>query len=157
MHIILGFEPISKRFQSLKNVIRAKDRRLALIDVAVPSFLLTDPPPVGTQDAQLSAPLITKLLYSQESPIPSDDEAKESTPEPIQEVTYKDFEVFYQQEDPEDLLDPSQRRLPPAHVSTILEEANTLEGMVLKEKTPDLLALLTAHAGGASPVVLVVL
>ena len=64
VHIILGFEPISKHFQSLKNVIRAKDRRLALIDVAVPSFLLTDPPPVGTQDAQLLAPLITKLLYS---------------------------------------------------------------------------------------------
>ena len=69
-------------------------------------------------------------------------------------MTYKEFEVFYQQEDPEDLLDPSLRRLPPAHVSTIPEEANTLEGMMLKEKTPELLALLTAHAGGATPVVL---
>ena len=31
-----------------------------------------------------------------------------------------------------------------------------LEGMVLKEKTPDLLALLIAHVGATSPTVLVV-
>ena len=96
MHILLGFEPISKHFQSPKNVIRAKDRRLTLIDVVVSSFLLTDPSSAGTQDAQLSASLITKLLYSQEPLILSDDEAKESTLEPIQEVIDKDFEVFYQ-------------------------------------------------------------
>lgn len=51
VHIILKFEPISKCFQSPKNVIRAKERWLALIDVAVPGFLLTDPPPARTQDA----------------------------------------------------------------------------------------------------------
>ena len=55
VHILLGFEPISKHFQSPKNVIRAKDRRLTLIDVAVSGFLLTDPSSAGTQDAQLSA------------------------------------------------------------------------------------------------------
>ena len=50
MHMILGFNPISKRFQSPKHVIRAKDPRLALIDVAVPGFLTT-PSLSGTQDA----------------------------------------------------------------------------------------------------------
>ena len=48
IHIILGFESLSKRFQSLKNIIKTNDPRLALIDTAVPSFLLTDPPPIGT-------------------------------------------------------------------------------------------------------------
>ena len=71
-------------------------------------------------------------------------------------MTDKDFEVFYQQEDPKDLPGPSQYRLPPTHISTILEEANTPKGIVLKEKTPDLLALLTAHTRGASLVVSVV-
>ena len=81
VHVILGFEPISKRFQSPKHVIEVKDPRLVLIDVAVPDFLTT-PSPFGTQDAQLQAPLITKLLHSQEQPIPSDDEAKEGMPKP---------------------------------------------------------------------------
>ena len=44
-HVILGYKPSTKRFQSLKSVIRAKDPRLALIDVAVPGFLLSEPPP----------------------------------------------------------------------------------------------------------------
>ena len=79
MHMILGFNPISKHFQSPKHVIRAKDPWLALIDIAIPGFLTT---PSGTQDAQLPSPLITKLLYSQEKPIPSDDKVKKCIPEP---------------------------------------------------------------------------
>ena len=51
VHIILGFELLSKCFQSPKNVIKTKDPQLTLIDVAVPGFLLTDPPPIGTQVA----------------------------------------------------------------------------------------------------------
>lgn len=151
--MILGFNLISKRFQSPKHVIRAKDPRLALTDIAVPGFLITAPPPSGTQDAQLLAPLVAKLLYSKELPIPSDDEAEVCTLEVTQEVIDKDFKVFYRQKDPEDLPDHSQCRLLPAQISTNQEEANILEGMVLGEKTPDLLALLTAHVGGASLVV----
>ena len=64
VHMILSFTPISKRFQGPKHVIRAKDPKLALIDVAVPGFLLTKLPLARTQDAQLPAPLVTKLLYS---------------------------------------------------------------------------------------------
>ena len=84
VHIILGYEPISKCFQSPKNIIKAKDAQLALIEIAVLGFLLTEPPPAGTQDAQLPTPLATKLLYSQELTIPSDEKAKEPTLEPIQ-------------------------------------------------------------------------
>ena len=78
---ILGFKPISNNFQSPKHVIKAKDPRLALIDVAIPKFL-TKPLPSSTQDAQLPAPLAAKLLYSQEQPIPSDVEQEEHTPKP---------------------------------------------------------------------------
>ena len=122
MHIILRFNPISKHFQSSKNVIKAKGPRLALIDIAVLSFLTTAPPPFRTQDTQLPAPLVTKLLYYQELPIPLDDEAKERTFEPTQKVTDKDFEVFYQQEDPEDLLGISQHRLLAKKKPTFLKE-----------------------------------
>ena len=44
VHVILGFNPISKRFQSPKHIIKAKDPRLVLIDIIVPSFLTTPPP-----------------------------------------------------------------------------------------------------------------
>ena len=81
IHIILGFKPISNRFQNPKLVIKAKDPRLALIDVAVPGFL-TKPPPFGTQDPQLPTPLATKLLYSHKQPLPFDDEQEELKTEP---------------------------------------------------------------------------
>ena len=38
-HVILGYKPSTKHFQSPKNVIKDKDPHLALIDVAVPRFL----------------------------------------------------------------------------------------------------------------------
>lgn len=50
-HVILGYKPSTKRFQIPKNVIKSKDQRLAFIDVAVPGFLLSEPPPKGTPDA----------------------------------------------------------------------------------------------------------
>ena len=111
---------------------------MALIDVAVPRFLLFEPPPEGSQDAQISAPLATRLLYSQKSTLPSDDGDKESTSKSVQEVTDRDFEVFYHTDAP----------------ST--SQAHTSEDMGFKEKTPNLLGLLIAHAGGSSLVVAMV-
>ena len=157
MHVILGFKPLSKCFQSPKNVIKAKDARLALIDVAVPNFLLVEPPLAGTQDAQLPTPLAAKILYLLEPPIPSDEEAKDSTLELVQqEVTDKDFEVFYQQKDPEDAPRTSHRPLCLAQVNSNQEGTNILEGMGFEEKTPNLLDLLMAHTGGFSPAIPVV-
>ena len=156
-HVILGYKPFTKRFQSPKNVIKVRDPRLALIDVVVPGFLLSEPPPKGTQDAQLLAPLAAKLLYSQEPLIPSKHKAKKSTPEPAhQEVIDKDLEVFYQQEDLEDAPSTLCKCLKPTQVSANQEAINIPEGMGFEEKTLDLLALLTAHARGSSPTVPVV-
>ena len=38
VYVILGYTPSTKWFQSPKNVIRARDSRLALIDMAVLGF-----------------------------------------------------------------------------------------------------------------------
>nr|POE86104.1 5'-methylthioadenosine/s-adenosylhomocysteine nucleosidase 2 [Quercus suber] len=95
VHVILGFTPISKRFQSSKHVINVKDPRLALIDMVVPRFL-TEPPPLSPQDVELSDQLVARLLYPQEETIPSDEEQEEPTLEPTQVDMEKDFEVFSQ-------------------------------------------------------------
>lgn len=123
MHVIFSFDPISKRFQSPKHIIKATDPRLALIDVAVLGFLTTAPSPSKTRDAQLPASFITKLLYSQEPPIPLKNEAEERTLEATQEVTDKDFEVYYRQEGLEDLFGPSQCRLLPTLLTAHVEGA----------------------------------
>ena len=94
-YVILGYKPSTKHFQSPKYVIKARDPHLAQIDIAVPGFLLTEPPPEGTQDTQIPVPIAAQLLYSQEPPLPSEEEAEESTSNFVQEVTDKDFEVFY--------------------------------------------------------------
>ena len=46
-HIILGYTLLSSSFQAPKCVIKAKDPRLHLINVAVPSFLNLGPRPQG--------------------------------------------------------------------------------------------------------------
>ena len=73
---------------------------MALIDVAVPGFLLIEPPSEGTQDAQLPVPLAAQLIYSHELTLPVDEEDEESTSEYVQEVTSKDFEAFYRSSSP---------------------------------------------------------
>ena len=130
--------PSTKRFQNPKNIIRAKHPRLALIDMVVPGFLLTEPPLEGTQDAQLLASLVARLIYSQEPPNLLDNESEESMSESVQEVTDKDFDIFYRT----DALNTSQ--------------THTSVEMGFEEKTSDLLALLTAHTGGFSPAVVMV-
>ena len=91
--MILEFPQISKRFQSSKHVIKAKDSRLALIDVAVPRFLI-EPLPPGPHDAELSDQLMARLFYPQKETIPSDEEQEEPALEPTHVDMEKDFKVF---------------------------------------------------------------
>ena len=96
------------------------------------------------------APLAAKLLYSHEQPLPSNNKREEEREEPISEPTQdidKDFEAFYRA-DPKDSLALAHCHLVAAQVSKSQEATNVPEAMVLEEKTLDLLALLTAHAGG---------
>lgn len=141
-------------FPESQHMFKAKDLRLALIDIAVPRFL-TKPPPSSTQDAQLPTSLAAKLLYSQEKPIPSNVEREEPTPKHTQEDLDKDSKVFYQ-EDSKDSLAPTHRHLFAAQISTSQEALNAPEAMVFNEKTLDLLALLTAHVWGDTSMVPIV-
>ena len=54
VHLILDFEPLSNKFQDVDHAIRARDPRLARIDVSVLGFLAREdimpvelPPPPG--------------------------------------------------------------------------------------------------------------
>lgn len=105
---------------------------MAQIDVVVSGFLLTKAPLKGTQDAQIPAPVAARHLYSREPPIPSNTGTKESTSKSVQQVTEKDFEVFYHSNAP--------------RISQTQPQAN----MGFEERTPNLLALLTAYTGGAT-------
>ena len=46
-HLILSYNPLSSNFHVPKCVIKAKDPRQHLINIAVPSFLNPDPGPQG--------------------------------------------------------------------------------------------------------------
>lgn len=46
-HLILGYTPLSYNFQEPNNVIKARDHRLHLINVAMLGFLNTDTTPIG--------------------------------------------------------------------------------------------------------------
>ena len=62
VHLILDFEPISKPFLDVGNSIRARDHRLACIDVSQPDFLTPyDLPPVDHPIPQ-GIPLIAQPL-----------------------------------------------------------------------------------------------
>ena len=52
MHVILGFKSISTHFQVSKHMIKARDLRLAIVDVAVEGFI-QKPPPTRTRLVEL--------------------------------------------------------------------------------------------------------
>lgn len=116
---------------------------------------MIEPPLPGTQDAGLLAKLATKLLYSHEQTIPSNEKQEEPIFEPTQANIEKYFEVFYQANS-EDTLEPSNHPCVTAQISTSQEASDILKGMVLEEKMSNLLALLIAHTDGNAPVVPVV-
>lgn len=95
------------------------------MDVAVPGFLTVRPLSIGTQDVQLPTSLVTRILYFQEQPLLAEEEAKKSIPEPVQEVTDRDFEVFYRH----DVPSTSHHPVLLAQASSSQEEAHISEGM----------------------------
>ena len=69
-HLILGYKPISTRFQAPKCVIKAKDPRLYHISVTVPRFLLPEgiPIPEGALVAQSIPEGIPKVAFPSQHP-----------------------------------------------------------------------------------------
>lgn len=107
--MILGFTPISNYFQTSKHVIKARDSRLALVDVAIEGFI-GKPPPEGAQIVELSTfkdPDLVELLVLEDpqpiiEEISSSDEGEETELEDIvleedtkNPVRDEDFEIFY--------------------------------------------------------------
>ena len=103
----------------------------------------------------MPSPLAAKLLYSHERPLPFDKEREEPASEPTREDIEKDFEVF-NRTNTKDPPVSTYRKLVAAQDSTSQEAVDIPDAMVLKKKMPDLLALLSTHAGGNAPMVSIV-
>lgn len=88
-HVILEYKPISSSFQSPKNVIKAKNPRLHLIDIAILGFI-TGPPPEGTHRVEL-----LNQHTVEEEVISLDSEQEEETIQVLEVVDLEeDFKVF---------------------------------------------------------------
>ncbi|KAL0000243.1 hypothetical protein SO802_019845 [Lithocarpus litseifolius] len=147
-HLILGYNPLLCSFQAPKYVIKAKDRRLHLINVVVPSFLNLDPALEGVQQVE---PLFQYTAEDEASP--SQPTIKEEEEEEIVEVLDSEdgFEIFNQPQSPE-VPAGDLNHIPPAQVSHVQEDPNIPDAMVLQCKTrPSLIDLLEAHVGGNVP------
>ena len=95
-HIIFGFKPISNRFQVSKHVIKARDSRLARVDVAVEGFI-SKPPLAGTQLVELPTfkdlqPIVEKITSSDEDvEIEFEDNTSEESTESLDEMKISRF------------------------------------------------------------------
>lgn len=99
-HIILGYTPISTRFQFLKHVIKGKNPWLVRVNVAIHGFL-SIPLPKGTQEVELTIQQVTDLIQAKEKAISSNNELDEPIREPSFVDLEEDFKVFNQ-------LDPTE-------------------------------------------------
>ena len=160
VHVILGFKPISNHFQVSKHMIKARDSRLALVDVAVKGFIWK-PPPVGTKFVDLPTfkdpqPTVEEIVSSNEEVETQSKEAEESTlGESTKSLVHdKDFEVFYRPNEIEEVA--SSSRLATSLVSGNQEATEVHEAMVLEKRLPNLLSLLESHAETTTSEVLVV-
>ena len=106
--MIIGFTPISNHFQTSKHVIKARDSRLALVDVVIEGFI-GKPPLEGTQVVELPTfkdpkpvelpafenpkPIIEEITSSNEE---AKTETKDHTLEGDTEIPIRDedFEIF---------------------------------------------------------------
>ena len=147
VHVILGFKPISNRFQVSKHVIKARDSRLALVNMAVEGFI-SKPPPEGTQLVELPTfkdpqPIVEEITSSDAK---AEIEFEDNTKNPIRD---EDFEVFYHiNETKEEGLSPHPAA---ALVSKDQETTEVPEGMVIEKRLPDLVSLLESHVGTTAP------
>ena len=107
-HLILGYTPISRAFQSPRCVIRAKDPRLLRISVAYEGFVVPEGIPLPTS-TPLTQPLpVATLSVGAPSPSPILQEREEE--EELEEQGFVDltestdeFEVFNQPSPPKNL------------------------------------------------------
>ena len=144
-------------------MIKARDSRLALVDLAIEGFI-SKPPPKGTQivelptfkdpqPVELPAPENPYLIIEEITSL--DEEGETNSEDTILEedienpVRDKDFEIFYHTHAfVEEGLSP---QLTTALVSEDQEVTKVPKGMVIENKLPDLLSLLESHARTTVP------
>ena len=96
-HLTLGYNPLLSSFQALKCVIKVKDPRLQLINVAVPGFLN---PSSGPQGLLKVEPLLQ--YKAEDEATPSQPATKEEEEEVVEVFDSEDdFEVFNRPLSPE--------------------------------------------------------
>ena len=144
-------------------MIKARDSRLALVDLAIEGFI-SKPPPKGTQivklptfkdpqPVELPAPENPYLIIEEITSLDEEGETnsedtilEEDTENPVRD---KDFEIFYHTHAfVEEGLSP---QLTTALVSEDQEVTKVPKGMVIENKLPDLLSLLESHARTTVP------
>nr|POF16800.1 hypothetical protein CFP56_66199 [Quercus suber] len=150
-YIILGFKPISNRFQVSKHVIKARASCLARVDVPVEGFI-SKPPLAGTKlvelptfkDPQKIVEEITSL--DEEVEIESEDNTSEESIESL--IRDEDFKVFYRTNETEE--EASSSRLAAALISENQKATEVPQAMVIENRLPDLLSLLESYVGTTS-------
>ena len=127
-HLILAYKPISRAFQALRCVIRAKDPRLHRISVAYEGFVVpkgvplpintpfTQPLPIATLSARVPSP--SSILHVEEK---EEEQQKEEGFVDLTEST-DEFEVFNQLSPPKNLSDEMGiQRKPQRSLQELLE------------------------------------
>ena len=102
-HIILSYTLISKTFQALKCVIKARDPRLHWISVAASGFLISGPIPEGVLTTNPIPKGIPRVEASSSGPIVKENEEEEEEEEEEGEIvevfdSEDNFDVFKQSE-----------------------------------------------------------
>ena len=80
-HIILGYTPISKTFQALKCIIKARDPRLHRISVVAPGFLISGLIPEGVFTTTPIPEGVPKVEASSSRPINKEEEEEKEKEE----------------------------------------------------------------------------
>ena len=141
-HLILDYIPISKSFQALKSVIKARDPRLHRINVATPSFLIIGPIPKGmlTTDPILESilkvalppPHTVKEATSFNPTITNEEEEKEE--EVVEVSDFEDKFEFFNQTLPQETSTGDLRQPSPSQSSHHRRSTSTLDDMGIQRK-----------------------
>ena len=158
-HFILGYTPLSSSFQAPKCVIKARDRHLHLINVAVPGFLNPGLVPESVLEVEPFHQYTVKDEITPFQPAIKEEEEEEEEEEEKEEEekvvevsdSKHDFEVFNRLHSLEAPIGDFSH-LPPAQVSQTQKDPSIPEAMGLWRRIrTSLLDPLESHVGGNVP------
>ena len=143
-HLILRYTPISRAFQAPRCVIRAKDPRLHLINVAYEGFVVPEGVPLPTSIPFTQPLLVATLSARVPSPSPilqvEEEEEEEQEEEGFVDLTESTdkFEVFNQPSSPKNLPNEMGIQRKPQRSPQELLESQPGRGEARKPSQPKL-------------------